>query len=403
MGTPIPSDYEPGNVQKKPVRSLRAWLVLVVAVLAGLGAAYLAVMTLKDREHAALERIMSQQEKDTVRVVVPTRDIPAGTILDLSMVAARSIAAETAPADIITPEDFDRFAGHRVNVSLMQGRPILQSYLSGRRTLADLIDPQKLAMTFTVDNLSTMDGMLQPGDHVDVLWFFSSGKDAGGSSVSRYPDLPTADSLPVSGEGGGGLQTGGAGRSGPLIFRARSSGSEDKLPKETVRYIEHDLKIIATGIRTVADDSAANINNDPAQSGSVQQFQTVTVELSPTQIEKLQLAQRLGQLTLVLRGHGSQVSVPARAYGVRDILGIRNTRSREHLYAADAIEYIIGQTEGGLKSRTELRNLRRVAEERMTRRMPPATNTTTDTGNAISGDRPILPEGLQASVNRPRP
>ncbi|WP_414040864.1 Flp pilus assembly protein CpaB [Acidithiobacillus sp. M4-SHS-6] len=363
MATQIPSGFEPGSIQKKPARTLRAWLVLAIAVLAGLGAAYLAVVTLKSREHAALERILSQQEKGTVQAVVPIHDIPAGSILDLSMVAARSIPADTAPADIISPDDFDRFSGHRVNVPLLQGRPLLQSYLSGRRTLADLVDPHKLAMTFTVDNLSTMDGMLQPGDHVDVLWFFTGGKDFG-ASASRQPTLPMAESMPVSAAEGGGMASALAfgSRTGPLIFRTGPSKVEDKLPKETVRYIEHDLKIIATGPHTVAEDSAANINNDPAQTGTANQFQTVTVELSPTQIEKLELAKRLGELTLVLRGHGSQVSVPAKTYTVRDILGIRNKHPGDRLYAADAIEYIIGQTGGGLRSRTELQNLRRLSE-----------------------------------------
>lgn len=225
MATQVPNDFEPGpSIQKKPVRTLRGWLVLGVAVLAGLGAAYLAVVTLKSREHAALERILREQEKGTVQAVVPTHDIPAGSILDLSMVAARSIPADTAPADIISPDDFDRFAGHRVNVPLLQGRPILQSYLSGRRTLADLVDPQKLAMTFTVDNLSSMEGMLQPGDHVDVLWFFTGGQDSGAAGP-RYPTLPTADSMPVSGAEGGGILTAppAGGRAGPRIFRTGPS------------------------------------------------------------------------------------------------------------------------------------------------------------------------------------
>lgn len=324
MDTQVPNDFEPASIQKKTARTLTGWLILALAVLAGLGAAYLAVVTLKSRESAALQRLLNQHQESTVQVVVPNHDIPVGSILDLSMVAARSIPADTAPEDIITPEAFDRFAGHRVNMALIQGRPILQSYLSGRRTLADLIDPHKLAMTFTVDNVSTMDGMLQPGDHVDVLWFSTGGKNLG---------IP--DTLPVS---------------------------EDKSPGETVRYIEHDLKIIATGTRTMAEDSAANINNDPAQTGQANQFSTVTIELSPVQIERLALAKKMGELMLVLRGHGSQVAVPVKAYRVKENPGPRKPPEKD-LYTADTIEYIIGHVGRGWSSRTELQNLRRLVDK----------------------------------------
>ncbi len=373
MATQFPNDLEPVTVQKKPARALGGWVILVVAILAGLGAAYLAVSTLKSRELAALQRINQSQQKNLLRAVVPVRDVPAGTILDLSMVAARSIPAETAPADVITPEDFERFAGHRVNVPLQEGRPILASYLSGRRTLADLVDPNKLAMTFSVDNISTLDGMLQPGDHVDVLWFYAGGGDenrggrGGRGGRGALPvDFPMGQNPLESLSGGeNGLSYAGPrpGAGGPVIFRAGPSGQEANLPKDTVRYLEHDLKIIATGTRTVADDSAANINNDPAQSGQPAQFNTVTVELSPEQIQKLTLAKRMGELQLVLRSHNSQVVAPAKVYTVRDILGIRE-RAGGPLYAADTIEYIIGSTgnNGQLNTRVDIRNLRRVAE-----------------------------------------
>lgn len=410
MATPLPPEFEPGTVQKKPARAIGGWLILAVAILAGLGAAYLAVHTLRSREEAALAELRASQKNSTIKAVVPVQDIAPGTILDLSMVAARSIPADTAPSDVITPETFDQYAGHRVNVPLLQGRPILASYLSGRRTLADIVDPDKLAMTFTVDNISTLDGMLQPGDHVDVLWFYAGagadGQAAGGRSRSRSVSLPGMED---GAEGAFGAVPGGipdgpslvdAGRrGGPLIFRAGPGEAESRLPKETVRFLEHDLKIIATGTRTVADDSAANINNDPAQRGQPVQFNTVTVALSPEQIQKLVMAKRVGELQLVLRSHDSKVITPAKVYTVRDVLGIRS-RPGGPLYAADAIEYIVGGTSqnGQLTPRLDVRNLRRVAEGPLPGRrggVPPQARL--DSGG--DQQRPVPLDQLLPTVN----
>ncbi|MCE5361224.1 MAG: Flp pilus assembly protein CpaB [Acidithiobacillus sp.] len=361
MSTQLPNEFET-NIQKKPARALGGWILLAIAILAGLGAAYLAVSTLKSREQAALERLNNKQNGETIRAVVPIQDVPAGAVLDLAMVAARPIPADTAPSDVITPEMFDRYAGHRVNVPLVRGRPILTSYLSARRTLADMIDPQKLAMTFTVDNISAFDGMLQPGDHVDVLWFYTGngGTESRDGTAPSFPRYPTPGANGDTGLEGGQMGASGA-TTGPVIFRTGASQQGDSLPKESVRYLERDLKIIATGTRTVGDDSAAN--NDPAQGGQPAQFNTVTVELSPQQIQKLSLAKRLGELQLVLRSRNSQVVTPGKVYSVRDILGLHGHPGGT-LYAADAIEYIIGNTQqsGRLLSQVDLQNIRRVRE-----------------------------------------
>ncbi|MBU2753192.1 Flp pilus assembly protein CpaB [Acidithiobacillus sp. CV18-2] len=411
MATQLPNDFESGNVQKKPARALGGWLILAVAIVAGLAAAFLAVHTLRSREEAALDQLRASRAGNMIRAVVPVRDIPAGTILDLGMVAARNIPGDTAPADVITPETFDSYAGHRVNVPLLQGKPILSSYLSGRRTLADIIDPDKLAMTFTVDNISTLDGMLQPGDHADVLWFYAGpvGDEQQGSGQLRARDRflkAGQDVLPSAGsdalEGPAALPGLAGNTGGPLIFRAGGTEQESKLPKDGVRFLERDLKIVATGTRTVASDSAANMNNDPAMTGQPAQFNTVTVELKPEQIQKLVLAKRLGELQLVLRSHDSQVAASNKVYTVRDILGIRD-RKGGPLYAADSIEYIVGGTgqNGQVNKRLDISGLRRLADGSRQKQQGLARQEVSASGDAIP--RPVQIDKLLPPVDASRP
>lgn len=411
MATQLPNDFESGTIQKKPARALGGWLILAVAIVAGLAAAFLAVHTLRSREEAALARLYANRADNLIRAVVPVRDIPAGTILDLGMVAARNIPGDTAPADVITPETFDSYAGHRVNVPLLQGKPILSSYLSGRRTLADIIDPDKLAMTFTVDNISTLDGMLQPGDHVDVLWFYAGPagdeEQDGGQhrGRNRYMNVGL-DALPSAGSGaaeGAAALPGMAGNTGgPLIFRAGGAEQESKLPKDGVRFLERDLKIVATGTRTVASDSAANLNNDPAMSGQPVQFNSVTVELKPEQIQKLVLAKRLGELQLVLRSHDSQVTASNKVFTVRDILGIRD-RKGGPLYAADSIEYIVGGSgqNGQINKRLDISGLRRLADGSRQEQQGFSGQGASAPGDAVP--RPVQVDKLLPLVDPSRP
>ncbi|MEY2343027.1 Flp pilus assembly protein CpaB [Acidithiobacillus sp. IBUN Pt1247-S3] len=299
MATPFPE--ESGTVQKKRARPLRAWIVLALAILAGLVAAYLAVQTLKTKERDAIERILARSNQGTIDVVVPTQNLAPGALLSYAVVSKRAVPADTAPADVITPEQFDTYVGHRINIPLTEGKPILRSYLSGKRALADIIAPDKLALTMTVDNVSTLNGLLQPGDKVDILWFYKP---------------------------------------------PQNDASDDLASKDAVRYLDSGIKVMATGTRTISDDSQSGVSDDPAAGSRPESFSTVTLELSPDQVEKMTLAKRLGELQLVLRPANAQGKEINKVFTIKDILGTHERARRHFTSVSDTIEYIVGGTGG---------------------------------------------------------
>lgn len=90
MSTPIKTDPVMRPTLQKKSRAITGWILLAFAVLAGLGAAYLAVHTLNAKESALKQRLLSEmspKKEITVAAVVPIENLPANTILTLSMVA----------------------------------------------------------------------------------------------------------------------------------------------------------------------------------------------------------------------------------------------------------------------------------------------------------------------------
>ncbi|MDI6813658.1 MAG: Flp pilus assembly protein CpaB [Deltaproteobacteria bacterium] len=108
--------------------------------------------------------------KPTDQVVVADLDIAPGTEL-----AARMLKTNQWPRDIVpskavrNPKDVE---GRVALVPISRGEPILQSKLAPEGTaagLGGLLDPNKLAVTVRVDDVSGVAGFINPGDRVDLL------------------------------------------------------------------------------------------------------------------------------------------------------------------------------------------------------------------------------------------
>ncbi len=88
-----------------------------------------------------------------------------------------------------------------------------------------------------------------------------------------------------------------------------------------------NIRVIATGVAT-----AENLT------GEVVQYSTVTLELNPENAAKVTHAQRIGEISFVLRG----IEEPGEAYDglvqVKDLLGTRKKATRQYR----PVEIIIG-------------------------------------------------------------
>lgn len=90
----------------------------------------------------------------------------------------------------------------------------------------------------------------------------------------------------------------------------------DRVDILLTRTIEREMKtsVVLQNILVIAIDQTANTENARARLGA-----TATVEVDPTEAQKLTLAQQVGRLTLTLRGVNESVAAPADPVGVSDL------------------------------------------------------------------------------------
>jgi pilus assembly protein CpaB len=196
------------------------------------------------------------------RIVVAATDIQAGEAVSSSNVAARKVPSNFVSSNALSPEDFDSIDGQKVVVALRAGDPIERGQLErpDRPAFSATLVSGERAITFAVDEISSISGMLVPGDSIDLLY------------------------------------------TGPGITKNSFGGKDGGVsgPKELlhVRPLLQAVPVLATGKTTqkrvipTEDGGSKEVNMD---------FTTVTLQVLPSQAEEILMAQKLGVLTAVLR------------------------------------------------------------------------------------------------------
>jgi len=201
------------------------------------------------------------QTEPMVSVVVPARKIIRGEVVNPEMLVTREIPAQYADSNSVGVDNYEIALGQRVEFDIDEGRPLLWAHLEGglTPTFSGKVEDGLRAMTVRVDEINSISGFLQPKDRVDLLMSHGSGDDQ---------------------------------EIFPLIER---------------------LNVIATGVQTLVDK-----NSD----GATRNFSTITVQVSPDQAQRITLAQKVGQITAVLRNPDDDAPLGEQAMNVNDLLGI---------------------------------------------------------------------------------
>lgn len=226
-----------------------------------------------------------------VEVVVPNRAMSRGEILLASDLSIREIPEKYVDTNSVSGNNYDVAIGQRVDFDIDEGRPLLWAHLEGglTPTFSGKVADGLRAMTVRVDDINSISGFLQPQDKVDLMLSYGSGA---GQQIF------------------------------PLIQR---------------------LDVIATGIQTLVDKSS---------SGSTRSFSTITVHVSPSDGQKITLAQQVGKLTAMLRNPDDSAPLSDVPMTVAELLNVpeappkkapvRKARRKPSAPAAPSIEYIIG-------------------------------------------------------------
>lgn len=306
----------------------KTWLMLGVAVMLSVLAAWLTLKYL-DYKTSSIEAEVTakaQQGKgEPVAVVVPTRNLPPGTILDESMVAAREVPTDFVYDDTIRVDEFDAFKGQALIKPVTRGRPLRRPDVREIfKDFAGTVPEGKRAMTIDIDELNSIANMVQPGNLVDLMLVLAADASPAG----------------LSGAGGGiGGTTGSTGQS-------------------VVPFMEK-MKVLATG-QTVTHEGQ-DLGAGGAQAGRRITYSNLTLEVTPSQAARLTLAHELGKMRAVLRNEKDPGEVDFGLVNARNMLADiqEKARRRQAIEVSSApagssggvppgfVEYIIGGKGGG--------------------------------------------------------
>lgn len=145
----------------------RSWLIFGVAAALGIGAGLLAMQYLNQR----VAEIESHGKKQLRKVIVAKLDLQKGAVLSPETVAVRDVPTEWSHSGAITPEQFDRAANAALAYPAVKGEPLMWSQLQGQRapSFSSRLAEGRRAVTVPVDEISSLSGMVDPGDRIDIV------------------------------------------------------------------------------------------------------------------------------------------------------------------------------------------------------------------------------------------
>lgn len=166
---------------------------LPIAIAAGLAlvAVFLVNIYIQQQADMAKKRALAYQQGLTT-VVIARQDIPSGTVVKESM-----LVEEKLPKKLIQPRaagSMDRVVDRITVAPISKGEQILLNKitLGGQESsLSMKIPAGKRAITVPVDNISSVGGMIRPGDHVDIVGMVPiPAINAEGKQVSQMTTMP---------------------------------------------------------------------------------------------------------------------------------------------------------------------------------------------------------------------
>ena len=311
----------------------KTWLMLGAALVLSLLAAWLTFKYLNYKTSAIEAEVTAkakQAKGQPVAVVVPSQNLPPGTLLDDGVVAAREVSADFVYDDTIRVADFEAFKGHALIKPVTRGRPLRREDVREIfKDFAGTVPEGKRAMTIEIDELNSIANMVQPGNLVDLM-------------------------LVLAAEGGGGAAGGAAGGAGQTV----------------VPFMEK-MKVLATGQSVTREDQGVG----GVQTGRRVTYSNLTLEVTPRQAARLTLAHELGKMRAVLRNEKDAGGVDFGVVDARNLLAdIREEARRRQAEepgaasgpagpgaartgggrSSGAVEYIIGGKGGGVGQPTSV-------------------------------------------------
>ncbi|MBM3243964.1 MAG: Flp pilus assembly protein CpaB [Candidatus Omnitrophica bacterium] len=213
-----------------PIKLEKQQIILIAGVALALIAIVLVnsyITQQKQEAQAQAKKALASMQADQTAVLVAKQGIPKGTAINPSMLEAQVVPNKFVQPNAAT--SLDRVADMVTMVDIAKGEQIVMTKLSniqsrGAGDLAGLTPVGKRAITVSVDNISSLAGLIKPGDYVDVISMIAIPvQGPSGEQLSQMAVIPLFQNVLVLAVG---QDTGG------LVIRSRYStkGAESGAP-----------------------------------------------------------------------------------------------------------------------------------------------------------------------------
>ena len=144
-------------------------IMIFIALICGVAAVFLT----KDYINSEIEGYKTEIDKKykPLDIIVANRNLQRGEVMNKGMLAVRSMPSGFVHKDAIRPSEVDSVIGHKLVYSLNGGEALLTTHVAFSKgdTFSNLIEEGKRALTFPVDVISSVSGLVSPGDIIDLL------------------------------------------------------------------------------------------------------------------------------------------------------------------------------------------------------------------------------------------
>lgn len=270
------------------------WMVAI-----GLVAAVAAFWT---TQRYAENRVLQERDRmlpkgGLVEVLVASRDLSGGDVASPTTISIRRVPKEWMLADSLGPLDFDAVHQRALAHPLAEGHPLTLAHLRQSAAQGSVLrlDPGFRAVSIPVDEVSSVAGLIQPGDRVD-LWAAALTLPTPSAGEVAIMALPTAERAPPKG----------------------------------ARLLAENLRVIATGVNTERVDGPRT-----GSSATPSAYSSVTLAVPASVAAVVLGGQFQGRLGIALRAPDEP-----RAEG-------RSVKQVAAIPVMAPVEILIGGLEGG--------------------------------------------------------
>lgn len=237
----------------------RNWLILIAA----LGIGGLSAFGAKNYINGRVADIEAQDKnKAMVKVVVAKLDLEKGTKLSSENMAVREVPKEWVHSGAITPDQFSRAEGSILAYPTSAGEAVIWSQLEGQKapSFSSYLELGRRAVTVPVDEISSLSGMVEPNDLIDVIV------------------------------------------------------SMQKEDHNVTFTLLQSVRVLATGSQVSKDAKDSE--------GQAVTYTTITLDASPEDAKRLIAAREIGKVTALLRAPGDNTNVSTSRSNAEDLLGL---------------------------------------------------------------------------------